>query len=133
MPLNHFIPLSRFTCLCLILSSLCAASAHDLIPSRPPAPLLQSRGSDFITVLLQLDVSHSRQSVSSREEFSYNVQIQNESEPFSEFPKPWESIGEIYSYNKDYSASATASNLISTIGYRYVFKIKKLRLNVYNR
>lgn len=117
-----------------MLSSLCAASAHDLIPSRPPAPLLQSRGSDFITVLLQLDVSHSRQSVSSREEFSYNVQIQNESEPFSEFPKPWESIGEIYS-NKDYSASAsaTASNLISTIGYRYVFKIKKLRLNVYNR
>ena len=126
MRLNQFfILISRLRGFCFILCSVCAASGRELTPSRPPAPLLQSRGSDFITVLLQSSVSH-RRSLWSREEIRFKLQIRNESEPLSGFPMPWEFVGEeVYSHNKkDYSASATASatalNLISNLGYRYV-------------
>ena len=136
--MNHILITCRcWGCFYLLLNSpfpTRAASAehqHDedflfnsRIISRPPAPLLQSRGSDFITVLLQSSVSH-RQYVWPSEEISYTVQIRNESRTSLSggggFPTPWEAIGEdVHSHNNDYSASATASDLISTIGYRCV-------------
>ena len=95
--------------------------SSNSLPLRPPAPLFQSQGDDFITLSLRIDPNDSTRRINAWEGSQYVLQVENKVKGAGRFEGSWMRIlGRIEgeSNRPDHFAVATVKDLSADYEYR---------------